>query len=288
MHQNKFPHNNTNITNNNTNNNNTDNTNNNPFVPLYLRECEDPVCVYTRKLSSIREKYEEKIIAHTQDKNDISILFYASCYLYQEYRILESIINKVSEIHITDHSYKLFLENPNDYFFLVIDEFANYIITHNPNIDIYIHSDPTKLKSIRWHRRFDIICGIDIDYDDNLCGRDLIKDISSSTLKINGYMITSQNCLDQVDLCTYIIGSDSCIQLIEAIDYVKAPYFAEYKIKNIFDNIIGYTKISVCGIVAGMIGIFNIIPLPLIAACGYVSYNSKPVHIVQKFDNVCV
>ena len=171
--------------------------------------------------------------------------------LYQELQILKLLGNKISEIHLTDYAYKYIYTDSiskrksDNKFILAFQEFINYITLHYPNINLYVHTDPDKLKnSVLCQRRFDIIYGIDIDsiiYNDN---RAIMKEIGNHTLKMNGVMIISQHNLDQVDLCHYEImeddninginQADSTIKLISTTDYVKSPYFIKYSLQSIF------------------------------------------------------
>jgi hypothetical protein len=196
----------------------------------HVSECSDSDCVYSREKTNIRERFENKILNIAQKKNNIKILFYGSFLLYQELRILLLLGNKISEIHLTDYAYKNFLNNKDESYILVFSEFIRYVESHKWNIKFYIHSDPDKLKnSIIFQRRFDIVCGIDIDYvKGNTNNRPIMKDIAENTLKINGVMFMSQHNLDQVDLCRYEITCNGKIKLVSTEDFVKKEYYLKY------------------------------------------------------------
>lgn len=203
----------------------------------YISECCDPTCVYFRGKTNIRERFEKKIVELAFDKDNIKILFYGSYFLYQELQILHLIGHKISEIHLTDYAYENFMDN-ND-LILCFEQFLSYIKENKLNIRVYVHSDPNKLKnSIYFKRRFDIVCGIDIDYilgnNDN---RPIIKEISRNTLRIDGTMCVSQNCLDQVDLSCYGIMDNGDISLNITTDFVKEPYYYKYILINIYSKL---------------------------------------------------
>lgn len=204
-----------------------------------ISECNDPYCIYSRSVSNLREKYEDKIMSEAIDKNNLSILFFGSFLLQQELQILKLLGNKILEIHLTDYVYKNFMTN--EKICLAIDNFMEYIIMSDFNIDLYIHTEPDKLKhSIIYQRRFDIICGIDIDSIEHYDNRQIMKEIATNNLKLDGAMIISQNTIDLVDLCRYELDDQRTIKLISTEDYVKDPYFINYKIQNMICNIFSY------------------------------------------------
>ena len=131
-------------------------------------------------------------------------------------------------------------------------EFYKYIKSRKLNIIIYIHCDPEKLiTSSLFKRRFDVICGIDIDYTYGITNnRPIMKEISENTLKIDGSMYLSQHNTDQVDLCRYELNSIGKIIMIQTDDFVKPYYYAKYKFSNIWHNvnIIGPFMISIASI----------------------------------------
>lgn len=202
---------------------------------FYISECTDPTCVYTRCITNIRERFEKKILETAKNKNNIKILFFGSFLLYQELRISILLDNKISEIHLTDYAYKNFLNNNNKSYILAFTEFMNYIDLQKWNIKVYVHSDPDKLKRSKiFQRRFDIICGIDIDYTNgHNNNRPIMKEIAQNTLKINGVMYMSQHNLDQVDLCRYEISDNATIKLVSTEDFVKKEYYLKYTIQNL-------------------------------------------------------
>lgn len=204
----------------------------------YITECSDPTCVYTRDKTVVRDKFEEKIVNFCQKKTNLKFLFYGSFLLYQELKIILLLADQVSEIHFTDYAYKDMLTNNNRYI-LAFNEFMEYIHREKINIRVYIHTDPDKIyKSTILRRRFDIVCGIDIDYTKgNINNRPIMKKIAEHVLKIDGQMYLSQHSLDQVDLCCYEISSKGIIQLIRTEDYVKKKYYNKYWCQNLVQKI---------------------------------------------------
>lgn len=205
----------------------------------YISECADTGCVYSREKTDIRERFEKKIYQTVFNKKNIKILFYGSFLLYQELRILSMISPNVIEVHLTDYAYKDFLINPKNNFTPAFTEFIECVRSMNPNINVYVHTDPDKLvDSNLFKRRFDIICGIDIDYAKGIVdNRPMMKKIATNTLKIDGVMYLSQHNLDQVDLCTYEITEHGDIKLTVAEDFVKTPYYGKYKFQHFLFSI---------------------------------------------------
>lgn len=202
----------------------------------YISECSDPRCVYTRKKTNMRERFENKILKRAQKKHNIKILFFGSFLLLQELKILLLINDRVSEVHLTDYAYQNFLYKNDNSYIMAFKEFIEFIKKQKWNINVYVHSDPEELKnSIMFQRRFDIICGIDIDYSKGkLDNRPIMKMIAENTLKIDGIMYVSQHNLDQVDLCQYRIENNGKIKLINAEYFVKKEYYVKYMLQNLF------------------------------------------------------
>ena len=201
---------------------------------MYIAECSNKSCIYYRGNTDIRERFEKKIFDFSTNKIGIKILFFGSCMLYQEFRILTLLGNKICEVHLTDYAYKNENENGNDKFILAFMQFMQYINTNNLNIEVYVHTDPDRLKdsvlfNSRFDRKFDIICGIDIDYE-NGCnnGRHIMKEIATNTLNIDGMLLVSQHYTDLVDLSHYKLNHRGELILKLSEDYVKPPYYAKY------------------------------------------------------------
>lgn len=196
----------------------------------YISECTDPICIYTRQNTKIREIFEKKIVDESKNKSNIKILFYGSFLLYQEFRFLLLMGNRIAEIHFTDYAYQFFLSHKPNPYILAFNEYVEQIKTQNFDIKVYVHDNPDKLKtSKKFQRRFDIICGIDIDYSQGkLNNRPTMKEIAINTLKINGFMYLSQNYLDQVDICRYEIVENGDVRLITSDDYIKPAYYFNY------------------------------------------------------------
>ena len=223
----------------------------------YINECKNESCMYSRNITKMRNKFEEKIVASLHNNNNINILFYSSFLLYQEFQILKLLANKISEIHFTDYAYNDFLcSSSNNIYILAFQEFLNYITKNNLKIRLYVHSNPDKLfDTIIYQRRFDIICGIDIDSSINkIDNRVIMKKIAQRTLKINGIMILSQNFADQIDLCCYKISDSGNIEFIHSDDYVKPEYYIKYSLQNIIYHSFYPLKI------AGLTSMINFLP----------------------------
>lgn len=202
------------------------------FNISYLFECTDPSCIYSRSITNMRERFENKIVNETINKNNITVLFFGSFLLYQEFQILKKLGDKISEIHLTDYAYENFLSDSDNKFIMAFHEFIDYIIFNSWNINVYIHNDPDRLKhNLTLKRRFDVICGIDIDSIYKLNNRIIMKEIATETLKIDGIMIVSQHNLDQVDLCHYEIISNGTVKLISTEDFVKPAYLTKYMLQ---------------------------------------------------------
>lgn len=191
----------------------------------YIRECHNEDCVYNRKLTTLREKYQDKILKLVNEKTNIKILFFGSFLLLQELIILVLLGNRVSEVHFSDYAYANFLKNKT--FTMAFAEFLEHTINHNLNVKIYIHSNPEQLKNSKFCKeRFDIISGI--DFDDGALGNiKNIKEIASNTLKKNGIMLLSQNREDLVDISYYQIKNNR-ISLIKIVEYIKPQYYYYY------------------------------------------------------------
>lgn len=216
---------------------------------FYISECSDPMCIYSRDNTDIRERFERKIYQFVFDKKKIKILFYASCMLYQEFKIIGLIRNKISEVHLTDFVYKnMAIDN----YKLAFTQFMQYININKLEINVFLHTDPDKLK---WNplftRTFDAICGIDIDYTYGCSNnRAIIKDIAANTLNTNGTLFVSQHYTDLVDICQYQIGNDGTLMLKLAEDYVKPPYYAKYSFENMMTKIYyPFILVSLCLII---------------------------------------
>lgn len=203
----------------------------------YIRECLNINCIYNRNCTKLREKFEKKIVKFTNKKDNISILFFGSFLLLQELVILTLLGKKISEVHFTDYAYQNFLKN-NSIFAMAFMEFLDYTIWKGLDVKIYIHSNPENLKkNSMWKRCFDIICGIDFDYNllDNYIN---VKEIASHSLKIDGIMYLSQNREDLVDLSEYRYSKNNKISLVKTNDYVKPKYYRNYWWQNIFLKIL--------------------------------------------------
>ena len=205
----------------------------------HISECIDPKCVYTRNLTNIRERFEKKIVEKSNKNTKLNILFYGSFLLYQELKLILILKHQLAEVHFTDYAYKNILTNRNDNYVDAFTELMEFINVQNLNIKMYIHTDPDKLvDSLMFHKRFDIICGIDIDYSHgNNNNRPIMKNIAKNTLRNIGVMYLSQHNLDQVDLCCYEIASDGNVVLTSTEDFVKPDYYNKYWIQSLFDKL---------------------------------------------------
>lgn len=211
----------------------------------YISECSDPDCAYYRRTTNMRERFEEKIIKTSTNKQNIKILCYASFLLYQELRIALLLGDKISEIHFIDYAYNNFLTQPCNLYFNAFVEFMTLINLAKLDIKVFVHTNPDELKTSKiFQRTFDIICGIDVDYvHGNTNNRPIMKDIAKNTLQINGVMYTSQQNLDQVDLCKYEIMSSGNIKLIDAEDFIKPSYYIKYTLGNLFNKLVYHSGI---------------------------------------------
>jgi hypothetical protein len=226
----------------------------------YVTECEDPTCIYTRNKTKIREKFEEKIFDSCQKKRNLKILFYGSFLLYQELKIILLLADQISEIHFTDYAYKNILKNKNEQLIFAFDEFMQYIYKEKINVQVYIHTNPERIcESHTLRRRFDVVCGIDIDYAKGVTNnRPIMRRIAEHALKIDGKMFLSQHNIDQLDLCCYKITAQGNIKLVRTEDYVKAEYYKKYWLQNLAKKLeLGY----------GFIGIF----------CALLLVNKSPI-----------
>lgn len=212
-----------------------------------ISECSDPTCIYSRKYTNLRDRFEKKIFMSVINKNKISILFYGSFLLYQELNILKLIGDKISEIHITDYAYKNFLEDNKTQFIDAFLALSKHVLSRKLDINIYVHCDPEKLiNNLTFRRRLDIICGIDIDYSFGVTdNRPVMKAIAENTLKIDGIMYLSQHNLDQVDLCRYELAEFGRINLVQTDDFVKPDYYIKYKLNDILQRTLYYLNIFV-------------------------------------------
>ncbi|XWV25735.1 putative orfan [Tupanvirus soda lake] len=205
----------------------------------HISECSDPDCAYTRNKTNIREHFEKKIIGASNKFKNLKILFYGSFLLYQELKLVLLLNNHISEVHFTDYAYKNISTNNDINYVAAFEEFMKFINSKKMDIKVYIHSDPDKLaNSLMFKRRFDIICGIDIDYvKGNVNNRPIMKKIAENTLGINGLMYVSQNYIDQIDLCCYEISNDGKIVLVNTEDFVKDDYYQKYWLQSIMDKV---------------------------------------------------
>lgn len=203
----------------------------------HISECTDGSCIYARKNTKIRELFEKKIHQFVGTNRNIKILFYSSFKLAQELRILALLQNKISEIHLTDFAYADIAKNTE--FIKTFVQFMQYIHSNKLEIKVYLHTDPEKLITNQlFARRFDIICGIDIDYTKNKTNnQQIMENIAKNTLKIDGRLYISQHYIDLVDLRHYEIGDDGDMKLVNIDDYVKPPYYAKYFIEFFFMKI---------------------------------------------------
>ncbi len=202
----------------------------------HITECCDPTCIYTRYKTTVREKFEEKIVKSCEHKTNLKFLFYGSFLLYQELKLILLLADQLSEIHFTDYAYEdLASKDDDNRYILALSEFMSFIHKEKINVRVYVHTNPDKItQSTILRRRFDIICGIDIDYTNGETNnRPIMKKIAEHTLKINGKMLMSQHFIDQVDLCCYEISSKGFVQLIKTEDYVKPSYYNKYWYQNI-------------------------------------------------------
>jgi len=240
----------------------------------HISECSDSNCVYFRPKFNTRDRFEKKIYQQTVGKTNIKILFYGSFLLYQELNILFLLGDKISELHFTDYAYKQILEENNETnkYLLAFNEFTDLVHKINPHSRIYVHTNPDELiASTMFQRRFDIICGIDIDYtQNNTNNRPIMKQIANTTLKIDGIMIMSQHNLDQVDLCHYEIMENGIIKLIYTEDFVKNPYYNLYKTKYMLGYL--YYPLNLFGLAGSMINLKKF-PIASITAGTYFALN---------------
>jgi hypothetical protein len=236
----------------------------------YINECCHPKCVYTRTRTNMRERFENFILRTNKKKTGLNILFYGSFLLYQELKLVLMLNSQLTEIHFTDYAYKNLLTNQDHTYINVFTEFMEYISARKLNTKVYIHSDPDKLnKSIMFHRRLDIICGIDIDYVyDKNNNRSIMKEIARNMLNIDGVMYMSQHDLVQVDLCCYEISNNNSVILVSTEDFVKPNYYTKYWIKNFFNKI--YYPISIIGLLGTLFLIKKSPILAIIASTYYV------------------
>lgn len=203
-----------------------------------ITECCDPNCIYARSTSRLREKFEEKIHCFIGQKKNIKILFYASYLLAQELRIIALLSDKISEIHITDFAYKYWSDDPDNIFNQAFTQLIDIITRNGLNIPIYLHKDPMNLCTNKtYHRLFDVICGIDIDYvDSDRDHRLIMKDIAKNSLRLDGMLFNSRHYLDQVDISSYQIDNYGNVSLVETNDYVKNKYYKIYILEEFFDK----------------------------------------------------
>lgn len=204
----------------------------------YIRECTDQYCIYTRAKTNIRIRFEDKITA-SDNKAGLNILFYSSYLLQQELTLITKLKHKINEVHFTDIAYHDLINNCNSDIYRAFAEFCYYIQVEDYDIRIYVHCDPHVLTiSPNFSRRMDIICGIDIDYIyHNMDNRDIMKKIAFNTMKIDGYMIISQNNMDLVDLCRYELDSNGDVMITHTEDFVKPGYYRNYWIQYILDKL---------------------------------------------------
>lgn len=202
----------------------------------FLQECTDQDCLYSRQITNIREKYENKIVSFSRGRTKLSILFICSYLLLQELRILWVLRDHISEVHLTDFAYKDFYFQCNNKYYLAFLQFTYFIKKYEIDCLVYLHLDPLQMvQDSSLNRTFDIIGGIDIDYHgnpDHFEMRSIIKSIGNNCLKIDGMMCLSQNFQDQLDLCHYGFV-DGKIKLTETEDYVKEAYYWKYLLDDI-------------------------------------------------------
>ncbi|XWV24503.1 putative ORFan [Tupanvirus deep ocean] len=212
---------------------------NNVSTFKHITECSDPDCAYTRNKTNIRDHFEKRIVGASNKFKNLKILFYGSFLLYQELKLVLLLNGHISEVHFTDYAYKNILTNNDMNYVAAFEEFFKFLNSKKINIKVYIHTDPDKLAtSLIFRRRFDIICGIDIDYvKGNTNNRPIMKKIAENTLSINGLMYVSQNYIDQMDLCCYEISSDGKIKLTHTEDFVKDNYYQKYWVQSLMDKI---------------------------------------------------
>lgn len=188
--------------------------------------------------------------------------------LLQELRILELLGNNVSEVHLTDFAYENFSNDVNNCYNRAFVQFMQLIKEKCLETRVYVHTDPNKLKtSNKFNRRFDVICGIDIDWAHGCTNhRPIMKEIAANTLKIDGMMCISQNFEDQVDLCHYEISDNGDIVLVRTEDYVKPPYYGKYIFEHTFTKAYYYLSILVLLLISLVI---NNLTIPSILASLY-------------------
>lgn len=203
------------------------NKNINGYNLQYISECYDKNCLYSRENTIIRKKYEDLISKKISTKNGVSILFYGSWLLYQELCICIRNLDRIREIHFTDYGYMNLKKN--HLCFLALKEFK--FIISKPGLNIYIHTNPDFLiNSSFCKKRFDIVCGIDIDYQFGIQNnRPIMQSISLNTLKKDGIMIVSQNNLDLIDISQYQIVSNK-LQMIYTTEYIKGEFYVFHKL----------------------------------------------------------
>lgn len=247
-----------------------------------IKECSDPICKFNRQYTNIREIFEKKIMEDVKKKNFINILFYASYLLWQEVTILLPIIEKVKEIHLFDIAYAdLFSSKVNNLnnkdCLLAINQFVHLVKNLKNNIDIYVHTDPTYLKTgFLFKRRFDIVCGIDMDFfKGNFDYFSLLKEIASHSLKINGSLYQSQSKIDLLEISKYKISFKGFL-IIDSIEhFVFETFYLIYRL-----NVFAY-KLK---IFIGFVGIiFSILFLKYIPVVSILIGTYGAIDVIYKF-----
>lgn len=192
----------------------------------YVSECQDNLCIYSRHKTKLRSFFEKCIYDGTI-KNKNNILFYGSFKLLQELRLIALLKNHISEIHFVDKSYSVKISLD---FYLTFIYFLKIMNNLDIQAQVYVHTDFNNFtNNFLLHKKFDIICGIDIDYIERpFDDKQLIKEIANKMLKAKGRLYLTQNFTDQIELHEYEIINQK-IKLIKSHHYVKPPYYFIYK-----------------------------------------------------------
>lgn len=206
-----------------------------PNFPLdHIYECANTNCIFSRRNTKLRTIYENKLLAHVKNSNNVNILFYGSYMLFQELKIIMSCGNKLKEIHFTDTVYKNFSTDSYNKFNIAFCQLSSYIKSHGIDAKIYLHRDPNILKRNKYlSGRFDIISGIDVDFSTHTHNnRDLILEIAKNTLKIDGKILISQAFVDMVDIALYQMDANNNLYEAFADEFVRPHFYNRYYFEN--------------------------------------------------------
>ncbi len=200
-----------------------------------ISECRETDCVYSRSNTQFRSIFERKIISISNKKKNINILFYGSFMLLQEIKILDMIHQNVSEVHFVDVAYQEMYSLMRNKYNALFSELMQYVHHKSWDLAVFVHRDPVKLsESTCFKNRFDMICGIDVDYKFHIINnRFLMKKIAQNTLCTSGKLVSSMHYENMVDLCIHKFDIDRNLELCSVTDYVKKKYFLQIKFKSI-------------------------------------------------------